>query len=746
MDLTTSARPSESAATTRRRPQARYSLGRCTALAIAAYASSTLMVVAQESEDGSVDEEIIVTGRFQNSLVNRLPITIEELPYSLDVIDRSFLDERGFVRPLEALQTIPNVVISGDQFSSGGLNFLVRGFDASILVNNRPETSSRGFGRRDNAFVERYEVLKGPASISLGPVLPGGIINTVTKLPELDPFVDVELRGGSFGTIRGMIDANGGALFGSDAVRGRLTMAYEDAQFAADNAARETFAVRPVVEIDFSPRTRSNFSVAYRDLDTVPDLDFPIFQDGSIPEAFENDVFFGPPDNVGGQGEDILVDGEVQHEFLDNLKLTVRGSYQDTNPDYQNSQGLYNYNFDEGLPGIAPSNPVGNFYSSTGSFDEEVTYFDAQLAWSTSIGSAEIDFVFGGTLQETNGLSTFGFDGFNAVVDITDPDFDTVPVPVNTVEPTPFFDFTTELASLYAEVIFRPTPRLTIPVGVRFDDLENTLRDPTSGGDDLAEDDFVQETVEEDDDVSFRIGATYSVTENANVYASFAQSFIPQSGVLRSGNPVGPETAVSYEVGTKTSFLNGRLRLRAAAFNTVRQDVANSDPNNGVGDFFVVAVGEQRHRGFELALNGQIAPGWDIDLSYGYLDAEFTENLDGLEGLRPSVAPDNTFSAYTSYRFQQPNLSGLQIGGGVRFLDDRPGSTGSGLTYDGYTLVDFFASYRFNERYRLQVNVNNLLDESYLESVGNSGRPNGGFNFGEPLVVLGTLNMTFGGR
>ena len=49
-------------------------------------------------------------------------------------------------------------------------------------------------GARDDSFVDRYEVLRGPASISLGPVSSGGIINTVTKLPESDPFAAFELR------------------------------------------------------------------------------------------------------------------------------------------------------------------------------------------------------------------------------------------------------------------------------------------------------------------------------------------------------------------------------------------------------------------------------------------------------------------------------------------------------------------------------------------------------------------------
>ena len=711
-------------------------------LAVAVCAASAQLALAQGDSQAPEIEEVLVSARFQNSLVNRVPITLEELPFSLDIIDRDFIDERGFIRPLEALQTIPNVVLSEDQFASGAPSFLIRGYAASILINNRPETTSRGFGRRDDSFVERYEVLKGPASISLGPVLPGGIINTVTKSPEEEQFVNVELSAGSFGTHRAQIDANAGAL-GTDAVRGRITMSYENVEFAQGNAEREGFAVRPVIEIDLGERTRSQFSAAYKELDSVPSLPFAIFQDGTIPPAFDNSTYFGPPAGVGAQGEDVMFDGEIRHDFLDNLTLTLRGSYQDTNLDYQNTQGLYNYNFDEGQFGIAPSNPVGNFYASTGSFDEEVTYFDAQLAWGTEVASSELNIVVGATVQETNGLSTFGFDGFNAVIDITDPDFGALPVPVNTVTPTPFFDTTDDLTSYYAEAVFRPTDWLTIPVGVRRDSLENAIRDPTSGGDDLAEDDFVQVTVAETDDTSFRIGATASVTDDINVYISFAESFIPQSGVTRSGAPVGPETAESIELGVKATFFDGRLSVRSAVFDTVRENVANGDPNNGPQDNFVVGVGEQTHRGFELGVNGELLPNLRLDASYGYLDAEFTRSLDGLEGLRPSEAPENTFSAYLSYAFTEGSLQNLRVGGGMRYLSDRPGSSGSGLEFDGYDIYDVFATYAFGGKYKFRVNVNNVTDEEYIESVGNSGRTAGGFQFGQPRTLLFTIEGSF---
>ncbi|MGD1954385.1 MAG: TonB-dependent siderophore receptor [Sphingomonadales bacterium] len=723
----------------------------------AAMSLITQTALAQTSPESDlvVDEVIEVTSKFQNSLVNRLPIEIEKVPYSIDVLDRDFIDERGFIRPLEALQTLPSVFLFGDEFSSGAPFFLVRGFEASILVNNRPESNSRGIGRRDNAFVERYEVLKGPASISLGPVLPGGIINTVTKLPTAERSFDFEVRGGSFGTFRVEADANTGEFFNGK-LTARLTAAYENNEFANGIEDRQVTAIRPIIAAEFSPSTRARLSVAYRSLGVTPGLNFPVFRDGTIPTAFDNRTYFGPPSRSSTDGDDVFVDSEIQHEFLDDLKLTIRGSYQDTSFDYLNTQGFYSY---------YQENPALS-YDSRGSFDERVLYVDGQLAW-TNVGVDWVDVVIGGTYQDTDSDQTFLLDfqglrpegsgfGFSVFgtrqLDLINPDFTSFAVPVNFAEPNDGVNVTNNpfenrrLFSAYSEVNLQPTEWLNILAGVRFDDLRTTVEDLFDG----------IETVSNTDNVSFRIGSTLTPIEDINIYASFAESFIPQAGIVEPPEgvtgqvAVGPETARSIEVGVKVKLFDGRLTARAAVNSTRRKNVAIDDPNDQFNGF-VITVDAQRNRGFELFLGGQVTDAIDFTLSYGYLDAELLETPNLAQedvGATPTPAPQHTFSAYGSYTVQDGPVEGLKIGGGVRYISERFGTSGFGqalgdIMFPGYTLVDGYASYRINDNYKVQLNVNNLLDNEYLEETGNSGRTRGGFNFGEPRVILATLNASF---
>ncbi|MEM6781822.1 MAG: TonB-dependent receptor, partial [Pseudomonadota bacterium] len=219
---------------------------------------------ARENLSPAAQDTIVVTGeKFQQSLVDRIPILPQELPFVLNVLDRDFLDARNFTRPAEALTTLPNVQLINDRVGSGGLRFSSRGFEAPILVDNRRQAEFGGSGVRDDSFVERYEVLKGPASIAVGPASTGGVINTVTKSPEADRFTDLMLRVDQFGSLSGEFDVNFGEEVGPDFVLFRVSGAARSFQFDADETKRDEFAIRPVAIFDVTSATSLKVSASY---------------------------------------------------------------------------------------------------------------------------------------------------------------------------------------------------------------------------------------------------------------------------------------------------------------------------------------------------------------------------------------------------------------------------------------------------------------------------------------------------
>lgn len=707
------------------------SLRSSTPLRCALFAASMLTAptLARAQDNASAVEEIVVTGKFQNSVVNRMPTAPLELPFSLSVIDRTVMEERGFINPLDILETLPNVVRRQTQLLPTGGSYFIRGLYASVLTNNRPENDSRGAGRRDMSQIERFEVVKGPASILLGPVIPGGVINQVTKSPQASDFLNATARAGSYGTYRVEADANQGALFGSQVFSGRITLAVEDQQSPQDPERTKTVSVRPVIEANFNEKTRMQASAAYTRRNSVPGSAFPVNIDGSVPAVFDAKTFLGVPTTQ--VGEDKYFDAELQHEFLDDLKLVVRGSYQASDFDYRSSQGAENY---AGGRGFGANDYSAFVYYSKGYRDSKVAYGDVQLVGGFNAFGQRQDWVIGASAQDTKFDSYWIFGGQLGVADIRNLGAAVYGTPNFNLTPAPFSVRKDKLRSVYGETNLRPTDRLTIVAGVRYDDYEVTNR--------------VTRVATPSDDITFRIGGSYELINGLNAYVSYAESFIPQTGTIRGGSAIDPETATNYEIGLKGGLWNNRVTITAAAFSLTRQNVATADLNNVPGQpAYVVATGEQKHEGFEISASWKVTPALSIDASYGYVDAKITKviNTAAGQGVGDPVelVPKNTFSLFGSYTVQSGPLARLKFGVGARGVSKRPAPRFR-LVYDGYTLVDGLMSYPVSEKITVQLNVLNLLNETYRESVGfANGTPATGHRFGNPRTFYVTARARF---
>lgn len=677
-----------------------------------------------------VAETIVVQGRFQQSLIDRIPISLRELPFTLNVLDRSLIDERNFVIPSEAIAILPNADISVDQIGLGNPRFILRGYEARTLVNNRFQNAQAGNGGRDDSFIDRYEVLKGPASIALGPVDPGGIVNIVTKSPEDEFFAAFEVSTDQFGTFEAEYDVNFGATLGGDFLSARLSGAYRNIGFDADPQKREVLAIRPVIDLDLSQRTKGQLSVSYATVSVVPNQGFPLVSDGSIPPGFDTSTFTGFVD-AETEDEDIFVETQLTHKFLDNLRLTLRGSYQDTTLTYDSIAGIYNYLYDDGGPGISLSNPVAYLYSGyVGQGIEENLFLDAQIAWDAEAFGNRQDFVFGVSYNDNLRDNELNLDGAIVPVNIFEidqPRFEVVPSP----EPDSFNDSTLELTSAFGEFAIRPTDWLSIIGGVRHDRQKRINR-------------FILSQSESDEtDTTFRLGASAELTKELNVYVSFAESFVPQGGVTISGANPGPTSGDSYEIGAKGTFWNERLAFNAALFRTDRTNIAVRDVVNSTPVLPIVStVGEVRTQGVELSTDIQPTPGLNINLNAGFLDVEIIES-DDLIGI-PLSAPEMTFNAFATYEFQTGSLEGLVVGGGVRYVGERDSARVADFAFPDYTVGDLFVRYPVRESVDMSLNVINVTDELYLKTAGFGFGGLGGSNrFGDPRTLRLSLRARF---
>lgn len=675
-------------------------------------------------------ERITVVGSFQQSVIDRIPISVQELPFTLDTYDRDQIDLRNFTNPADALALLPNIDLGVDTWNLGFQTLTVRGYVADVLVNNRLQNI---WGARDDSFVERYEILKGPASITLGPTNPGGVINTVTKSPKMQRFYGYELSTDQFDTIEIEIDANTGALDEAGKIRSRFSGAYRDIDYAADPESRRQLAFRPVLEIDLTDKTRLQTSVSVLSSDGRPNLGFPLLSNGDTPPGLDADSFLGA-DNSLADGNDTFYETQLAHDFLDSLKLVVRGSYQKSTLNYRNFNGFYNYTYDDGVPGIGIDNQIVYGYAGEGLFESENNFLDAQLSFDMDVWGQRQDIVFGVSYTDNkfnlfNGISSGNY-GPIPVSDLGEPirisDFDLG-------EPAPFtFGNERELVSAFAEFVVRPSDWLSVVGGLRYDEADQSASffgSPTSSL--------------KQDDITFRLGVSAEIRQGINLYLSVAESFVPQDGLTFELEPMPVAVGISYEIGAKGRAFNNTLKFQAALFSTTREDIAVRDLENSTPgiDTFFTTIGEQRNEGFELSANWQMTDAVTVDINYGYLDVEFIEGSDVIGFVENP--PDQNANILISYTFDEASLSGLTLGAGVRYVGERESAQSPGFSFPDFTVFDAYASLPLGEM-TLSLNAFNISDELYLENAGaGTGLVTGGNVFGAPRTFRFSVRGSF---
>jgi iron complex outermembrane receptor protein len=241
----------------------------------------------------------------------------------------------------------------------------------------------------------------------------------------------------------------------------------------------------------------------------------------------------------------------------------------------------------------------------------------------------------------------------------------------------------------------------------------------------------------QDSAFTFRVGALYKATSWLHPYFSYSQGFVPPA--TATVGPVDPETSGQIEPGFKMPFFGERLVASLAVYQLTKDNVIGDANNDGISENF----GELRSRGVEFDLIGEIHAGLSAILTYAYMDTEVLRSTTLPIGARFIGVPLHIGSVWLKYDFSPSTpLGGLSLGTGVYLVDSRPGNNANLFEADGYGRWDAFARYRWelngSRVLTAQLNVQNVLDKSYVETVSNLS-----YQPGAPLSVMASLRLEF---
>lgn len=686
-------------------------------LALCAGASSFALVDMAEAQERIDEVEgVVVTGsRAASASINGVVIDPMRLPQSVRVLDEALIADTG-VTNLSDLFDFAGGMARQNSFGGAWDAYAIRGFSGDInqgpdLLVNR-FTANRGFNaRRDVATVERFQVLKGPASALSGKGEPGGSINIVTKAPTENAQGSGELSYGSFDAKRVMGDLSG-PLGGG--VSARMIAVYQDTDGWRDHVGGDRLLLAPSLAWTPSDDLRLLYQLEANTVHFVHDRGLVAV--GGNGKALPRERFLGEPN-----------DGEITQKTIQHQLTTT-------------------YNFS---PSVAVE--AGVQYRD-GSFEGQSTHNSVLVGtqlrrqlrihdytWNDLSGRIEVSFdgKLGGLEHQLRaGADAFAYEQRRIfyrfsptaatpyAIDIFKPVYGQ-PKPVAPLNQNLLEELRGE--SLYVQDLVTLNSQFTLLVGVRQDWVRQTNTNYRNN----------TVTRQSPSQASPRAALTWAPSEAFSAYVSWGRSFRYNQGADATGGAFPPEKGESWEAGVKWD-LASRLTGTASLFRIDKDNILVNDPANGG---FFIPVGEARSQGLEVETSLRLPEGITATAVYAYTDTKVTRDTrTNLVGSPLSNIPLHSGALYANWRSRGDAPGSVTLGGGVVYVGERAGDdANTGFKLPDYVTVRANLAYQVSKAISLHLDVENLFDADYLES----SYSDVWITPGAPRTITGKLRVSF---
>lgn len=637
----------------------------------------------------------------------RTQTPLQETPASVQVITRKLIDDQGATSVSEVLQNVSGVQPL-NVLTFGQLNPKVRGFSGEIIVDGLPNYFNPG-ARDLLVNVERIEVLKGPQGALYvgGANATGGTINIVSKLPTDQRFANLGIMAGGYNYWSPYFDVNQ-PLNKDGTVLFRFTGQYEGTRAFTDVIDRRSFTLNPT--ITFTNKAGTDLTIQgvlsrrnqqdYSALPAFGTLDRSVF-------SIRRSLFPSNAQIPTTQSDIASVTARLKHVF-DNTWSSSSILRVATSKFNEPSQGLVS-----NLPDIPPS--------TFEVYDLSINQRMRELSFSTSL-QGKFDFgwmrntvLFTGDYNNVSDKGNMFGDGCSQLFFL----FGLCPA------------VDTQMVN-FAAPVFAPYQRGTTPyflVDNRYTtvgataQLQSTLFDRLHL---LASGRVVVLDIHDSDGTGFRraitgsdvattnttkflprIGASFDVTKNIALYASYSEGLRPVAYFF-GVDPMKPEESKQMEAGVKITTDNG-LTGTFAVFDICRRNVPISN-----GGFGSVQSGEQQAKGFEADILWQPNRNLSFLASYAYTDAKVVEdNNAALVGAPLTGVPKNSGRLRANYTFVDGAWKGLSFGAGVYAASEQSVELGAVWRTPGYATLEAKIAYQY-EGWNMALIGRNLTDKQYF--------------------------------
>ncbi|MFC0678839.1 TonB-dependent receptor [Lysobacter korlensis] len=672
---------------------------------------------------------------------------LRDVPQAVTIITEDLIDDQAMTSMADVVRYVPGVGMAQGEGHR----------DAPIFRGNVSTSDFFIDGIRDDVQylrdlynVEHIEVLKGANSMIFGRGGSGGIINRVTKQANWLAHDELEFQFGSHGRRRGVADF--GRPISPDAAF-RVVALYENSDTFRDHVEIERFGINPTFAVRFGENTTATFGYEYFRDDRTTDRGVPSFQ--LRPLAVDVETFFGDPELSFSDFESHAFTATVEHEFGNGMTLRNATRIASYDKFYQNvypgapsivggQRNLPTVNADRThlfLSAYNSGTDRENFFNQT----DLVKVFEGKVRHTVLVG-AEIG------RQETDNLRVNGFFASPDVrpciasatavvvtntvcVPLANADG---PVAVTFPQTAPGLDNTgtADIASVYIQDQIEFSPQWQAIIGARWDrfalDFTNNRANGGTG-----------ERLETGDDLfSPRVGLIYKPSEPVSIYTSYSVAYTPRAGEQLNGlaantRTTAPEKFENLEVGAKWD-IRPDLSATIAAYRLDRTNVVVVNPFNARES---ILIDGQQTEGVELGIAGRVTEAWTVMGGYAYQEGYTLSTVDpggpsaGFIDGQLAQLPHHSASLWNRYDFNP--MWGVALGAVYR--DEVFATTSNSVVLPSFTRVDAAVYLTLSDSVRMQLNVENLFDETYYASA----HTNDNILPGAPRSVYLGVNLSF---
>lgn len=689
----------------------------CSSVALVSLLSASSLAVAQTDDAPTLDTLDVVSDAItapdymplaKKPEVGKIDVPVEEQPYSVSVIDRTFIEDSGAKNIQDALLYTPGVYAGAFGFDTRIDSAKVRGVDAGRYLDGLRQIYGSYNSVRTNVYaLESIEVLKGPSSMLYGQGDLGGVINAVSKLPQAEQGGEVWAQYGTFNRKQLAVDVTGPATENGELLY-RLVALGRDSDTQVDHVEDDGYLVAP--SLTWRPDDDTSVTLLLNRQENKGQISAQFLpQAGTLDPGSQGYIgserFVGEPDWDRYDRDKTEATLFVDHQLNDQWAVSATTRYTESSAETR--EHWIQIGQEPDANGEVPRTIFTSDRST------RIFNVDARLEGDFELGVTRHNLIVGADRQNARWEESNYYYGAGqgGMFDVYDPEYGNLNAGV--ISPSDMADNEIEQTGIYVADHVQIGP-VVVSAGLRHDWAENRKLAVTG-----------PDTVSDEEATTGRAGLMYRFENGISPYISYAESFSMNLGTdgTASANTLEPTTGDQQEAGIKYVSPDQSLGITAAYFDITQKNRV-SDGNTPGGTEQTGAVID----GWELQVNKR----WNhFETQLAFTDMNAKDDSTG--NRLPYIA-----ERQASWWNQLFVGSNWRFGAGVRYVGDNVGSGGDPVV-PSVTLYDAMAGYTWGD-WDFSVDAKNLADEEYVSWCRSEGSDCG---YGERRTVTANAKYRF---